>query len=47
VLLHSLIDYPLRTTALASMAALCVAAMVLEKRRAGPVEGETLRVLKL
>jgi O-antigen ligase len=33
VLLHSLVDYPLRTTAIASVAAFCLAAMIAERRR--------------
>ncbi len=33
VLLHSLVDYPLRTTAIASVAAFCLAAMIAVRRR--------------
>lgn len=50
--LHSLVDYPLRTPALAVLAAMCLAMMVVPQKRAGQAEpaageGEELRTVTL
>jgi hypothetical protein len=38
IVLHSLVDYPLRTTATAAVAALCLAVMISVRSRAAPDE---------